>query len=218
MVTPEFSWRWSPTAEEEYVEFLATQPASDLPSVDDQEAAMPAVATDASGDWIGFRGRDRDGRLLGVRIETDWEVSPPQEIWRRPIGPAWSSFAVIGDRVYTQEQRGDQEVVLCLDAESGQELWVHMDETRFWEAMAGAGPRATPSFDQGRIYATGANGNLNCLDATTGELIWSRSIGEDGERGVPEPSRERVAVLHRRRLQLGGGNAPFEDVHPIDHS
>jgi outer membrane protein assembly factor BamB len=186
VVTPEFSWRWSPTAEEEYVEFLANQLTADVASVDDDEAAMPAVTEDASGDWIGFRGRDRDGRLSGVRIETDWEASPPQQLWRRPIGPAWSSFTVIGDRVYTQEQRGDQEVVLCLDAESGQELWAHMDETRFWEAMAGAGPRATPSFDQGRIYATGANGNLNCLDATTGDLIWSRNIGVDGERGVPE--------------------------------
>jgi outer membrane protein assembly factor BamB len=175
----ETSWRWSPTAEDRFLaERAGTQPAAS-PSDGPAPVLQP-------GDWPGFRGPRRDGRLANVRIDTDWQARPPRELWRRRVGPGWSSFAVIGDRVYTQEQRGADEAVTCYESATGQELWVHTDPDRFTEIVAGPGPRATPTFHAGKLYVQGATGRLSCLDAANGKALWSRDIQADSGAKVPQ--------------------------------
>jgi outer membrane protein assembly factor BamB len=175
-------WRWTPTAEELYLAELAQRNAD----VRDLSNAFTEPITYQPCDWPGFRGPKRDGAVRGVKIATDWKTSPPQLIWRQRVGPAWSSMAVVGDRLYTQEQRGQFEAVVCLDADNGREIWVHEDEVRFFETLAGAGPRATPTFHDGYIYVLGATGILNCLDAATGERKWSHNIADDSGAKVPQ--------------------------------
>jgi outer membrane protein assembly factor BamB len=175
--------RWSLTAEEQ---FLAERA---------QEAANHAQAASTSlvdwspvlgpTDWPEFRGPNRDGVIRGVTIRTDWNRAPPQQVWRHRVGPAWSSVIVIGDRLFTQEQRGDEETMVCYNALTGKELWVHEDSARFWETVSEAGPRATPTFANGRIYALGGTGVFNCLDAATGKRYWSKDIAADAGAKIP---------------------------------
>lgn len=173
-------WRWNASDE---AKFLAERQTRE--GLSPQPATAEAVAL-RSGDWPGFRGQDRDGRRDGVRIATDWNERPPQRLWKRRVGPGWSSFAVVGSRLYTQEQRGPNEAVVCFDAGSGAELWSHQDPARFSETMGGPGPRATPTFHDGKIYAQGATGKLNCLNAATGRVFWTRDIAADAGASLPQ--------------------------------
>jgi len=128
-----------------------------------------------------------------LRIDVDWEAAPPALLWRRSVGPGWSSFAVGDDRVYTQEQRGERESVASYDLATGNPVWKHSWEARFFEAMGGVGPRATPLLDGETIHVMGATGVLSALTAADGRVLWSRQLTELAGSS-PESGETRVPI------------------------
>ncbi|MCH9648144.1 MAG: PQQ-like beta-propeller repeat protein [Deltaproteobacteria bacterium] len=179
-IDSDFAWRWAKTPEERLLALGGNESAG-------KSAAVSAALTDG-GDgpsWPGFRGSLRNSVISGVEIATDWATSPPKELWRRPIGPGWSSFAVQGDLFYTQEQRGEEEVVSCYHGGTGDLVWKHSDPARFWESNGGAGPRGTPTLHGGLVFSFGATGILNALDAGNGALLWSRDAASDTKAKLP---------------------------------
>jgi outer membrane protein assembly factor BamB len=142
-------------------------------------------------DFPRFLGNGPWAEVTGVRLETDWRSHPPQEVWRRPIGEGWSSFAVVGDYAVTQEQRGDVELVSCYRVKDGEPVWSHGDRTRFGPvdvrgSVGGIGPRATPTIHGDKVITQGASGLVNCLDARTGEVLWSHDTVAELGVNVPE--------------------------------
>jgi len=173
---PRFTYRWGSSDEQRAAQFREAHPPAPL-----TEGEVPAQLEITVGDWPQFRGPQRDGVVRGERIRRDWKSHPPKLLWKHPVGPAWSSFAIVGKLAFTQEQRDNRETMVCYNVETGDEIWQHSDEGRYSTALGGVGPRSTPSVHDSRVYALGAFGVLNCLEAVSGKLIWSRNILDDAK-------------------------------------
>jgi outer membrane protein assembly factor BamB len=141
-------------------------------------SADRAVAT-AAPYWTGFRGPLRDGHYQEQAIRVDWPATGLVPMWKQPAGGGYASFSVANGRAVTIEQRRAQEVVAAYDIATGRELWAHAWDASFEEWMGGDGPRATPTWFDGRVYALGAEGELRVLDAGNGNLVWRVNILED---------------------------------------
>lgn len=166
----------------------AAAPPASAPAVPPAEAAKPAAEISApaadnaaaqTNYWTEYRGPGRAGIYAQQPIDTDWPAEGPPELWRQKIGGGYASVVIADDRIYTIEQRRDKEVAAAYDFETGRQVWERAWTARFSESMGGDGPRATPTWHDGKIYALGAAGDLYCLDAGNGNVVWNRNILSD---------------------------------------
>ncbi|HEX2477208.1 MAG TPA: PQQ-binding-like beta-propeller repeat protein, partial [Lacipirellulaceae bacterium] len=169
----------------------AKSEAQSVPARGSETGARPvgasATATTAeetsAATWTDFRGPNRDGRYAATPIRTNWPREGLPRLWKQPVGGGYASFVVADGRAFTIEQRRNQEVVAAYDVRTGREVWTNGWNANFQESMGGDGPRATPTYHEGRIYALGAEGELRALDAGKGSLIWRKNILTDNNAG-----------------------------------
>jgi outer membrane protein assembly factor BamB len=139
------------------------------------EAARLLDDPAAGPGWPQWRGPRRDGVAFSADFLTDWPADCPARLWQVDGAEGYSSFAVVDGRAYTMLREGGQEVVLCLDAADGKEVWRFPYDCRYSSGY-GSGPRSTPSVDGGRVYTVGATGVFHCLDAARGEKLWRHDL------------------------------------------
>ncbi len=164
-----FANRWSKTGDELAAEFRSQQSAA--------ATATVSIPTLTPADWPGLRGAARDA-VVPAEALAGWSGGQPKPLWHRPVGPAWSSFVGVGDYVFTQEQRDQSEAVVCWRADTGQEVWAHLEEQRHEDFPAGPGPRATPTLAGDKLYTLGATSVLTCLNAADGKQVWRVNLNE----------------------------------------
>jgi len=213
----DLSWRWKASSEEQ---FLATR--SKDANISENVSASPigdielARAAFSNPEWSGFRGSQRDGVQRGVVFSSDWTTTRPEELWRIQVGPAWSSFAVAGPFLVTQEQRGDAEAVVCYDANTGKEVWARSIESRFFEALGGLGPRATPTIADGSIYALGAEGWLWKLDAIDGAMQWQVDLRTVANRQPPMWGYSSSPLVYEGKVMVHSAGAGDKGLVAFD--
>jgi len=179
--------------------------ANSSSSSDGEKTAPPAHQANY---WTSFRGRNRDGRYDESSVLTQWPSSGLPMLWKQPIGGGYASFVVAGGVAFTIEQRRDQEVAAAYDVRTGRELWTTGWPAAFSESMGGDGPRATPTWDSGRVYALGAVGDFRCLDAKTGKVLWSKNILKDnGASNLQWGMAASPLVVDEKVIVLPGGSS-----------
>ncbi len=224
---PELAWRWTLSSEEALLldderrpaakaegkpalaadsALLNTNPLSTNPlNAAVNPTSKPTVAADYAlqpSDWPVYRGPRRNSSVNDVKLAADWKAKPPQVVWKHACGPGWGSMCVVNKTLFTQEQRGEDELVIAYDATTGEERWRHRDPVRFDEVVAGTGPRATPVYDQGRVYTYGSKANINCLDAATGQVVWYRDLLADYKLAIPMWAYSTSPVVVEGRVFL----------------
>ena len=153
-----------------------------------------------------FRGPKRDGKYDEMKILTKWPEAGLPLMWRQPIGKGYASFVIANGSAFTIEQRRDQEVVTAYELKTGRELWSHGWKAEFRESMGGNGPRATPTWNKGRVYALGALGDLVCLEATNGKLVWALNIlDENGAFNLQWGMSASPLIIGETIIVLPGG-------------
>src|SRR5579883_460409 len=133
----------------------------------------PQVPARPVSYWTDFRGPHRDGVYSEGEITTDW---PLKMLWKEPVGGGYASISFGEGLAYTIEQRRGNETIAAYNPETGREIWIYAYPASFDEVLGGPGPRATPVFYDGLLYSLGAQGDLYCITAHTGNPKWKKNI------------------------------------------
>lgn len=141
------------------------------------------VASATAADWPQWRGPNRDGVSTEKGLLTAWPEKGPAVIWNskeankdvekgKNVGTGWSSLAIVGNRIYTMGDHGKDCHIVCLDRDTGKLVW----STPIGGTRANDGPRCTPTVDAGHVYGLTNAGQLACVSAETGKVVWTRDF------------------------------------------
>jgi outer membrane protein assembly factor BamB len=174
----------------------------------------------AAEDWPRFRGPTGEGVWDPPQLPTDLAKIEPRRRWAQPVGAGFSGVTVSGRRVYLMDrQKTPEEVerVVCLDEQSGRQLWVHEYPASYGKMDYGSGPRASVTIDGGRAYAFGATGMFHCLDAATGQVQWKRDVRELGAK-APQWGFAASPYLWKETVLVHCGAQPRGSVVAFDRA
>jgi outer membrane protein assembly factor BamB len=133
-------------------------------------------------DWSQWRGPDRTNRSNERGLLQEWpEEGPPLRWIYENAGMGYSGPAIVAGRLFTLGTRDDQEILLALDADTGEEIWV-APIGGVLQNNWGDGPRGTPTVDGDQIYVLSGPGNLACIQTDDGRMVWQRNLREFGGR------------------------------------
>lgn len=162
-----------------------------------------------AGDWTGWLGPARNGRVTGVQLPSQWPERPRIR-WSADVGTGYGTPLVIGDRVYQHARVGDREVLLCLNLSTGDLLWQQSVPVPFrvrgGGEFHGKGPKACPVYADGRIFTLTITGDLLAWAADDGRLLWRSDYGKKYQQNHPHWGASCSPIVHEDRVIVHLGN------------
>ncbi|HOC55228.1 MAG TPA: PQQ-binding-like beta-propeller repeat protein [Verrucomicrobiota bacterium] len=143
--------------------------------------AMVVLAASAlfAADWPQWRGPARDG-VSAEQVSAAWPADGPKLLWRAAVGTGFSSISVSEGRAYTLGNTNKEDTVWCFEASSGKPLWQHSYASELGPQHYEGGPGSTPTVHRGRVFTISKWGDVFCLDAAKGTVIWQRDLRQEG--------------------------------------
>jgi outer membrane protein assembly factor BamB len=171
-----------------------------------QPIAATAGAAGAGFDWPQWRGPARDDLSKETGLLKQWPAEGPKKLWSyTKAGNGYSGFAVVGGKVFTMGTRDESEILMCLDAAKGDELWV----AKLGNVLPnkwGDGPRGTPAVDGDKVYTLGGDGTLVALQTKDGKELWRTTMASLGGKTPGWGYTESVLVDGNKVLCTPGGS------------
>jgi outer membrane protein assembly factor BamB len=144
--------------------------------------AVCIIAACVAADWPQFLGPTRNGVSTETGLLETWPKKGPPLLWEKEVGEGYSGPVVVGDRLVLFYRIGDEDVIACFDAATGEDKWKYTYETNYRDQLGkGDGPRSTPLIAGGKVYTLGAAGQLLCLDLEKGKKVWAKALHKDYE-------------------------------------
>ena len=160
----------------------------------------------AESNWPHWRGTNRDGHSPDTGLLNSWPESGPEKVWMfKNAGKGYSGPAIVDGKYYTMGTRGNSTILLCLDANTGEEQWAKEIGGILGNGW-GDGPRGTPAVDGNRIYALAGEGNLVCASIKDGTIIWETTTSKLGGKTPNWGFSESVLVDGSKVLMTPGGD------------
>ena len=157
-----------------------------------------------SQDWTQFRGSGRDSKVTGFKAPSVWPAELARQ-WTVTVGKGDATPVLSGNKIYLHTRQGGEEVVQCLDAATGKELWKYNYPAPEVTGPPSShpGPRSTPVVADGKIVTLGVSGIVSCLDVSTGKLLWKK---DDPSMPLPQFMTGMSPLVFNGMciLQLGG--------------
>lgn len=164
----------------------------------------PVDGRELKDDWPQWRGPNRDGRSTETGILKKWPDNGPVVLWRNQIGDGYSAIAIVNGRLFSQWTVDNKEVLFCLNAADGKEIWRHEIGGYFFNDQGG-GSRSCPTVDGNLVYAAGARGNLKAVDVATGKLVWQRDLQAEYGAKIPRWGYSSSPLVEGNMLMVENG-------------
>ncbi len=145
----------------------------------------PCAVANAA-DWPNWRGPDHNGISNETGWLTTWPETGPKVLWNAEVGTGFASISVSNGRAYTMGNIKNTDVLYCLDAETGAEIWKKSYPCRLFANSHEGGPCATPTVESGAVYTFSKNGDAIRFDAATGQVVWHKNLVK--ELGLKPPT------------------------------